>query len=251
MSQKKQQILDWIQDKHRDYYYGINLLQQVSNKKSLIATLSRKKSIWNFNKLIYELQKHLPSGTIEQSYEKDETRPSSLQQASNEPAPGNENNELSIKKSNDKSVYSVHRSDNRAGGSIPSRFPVIDLSPLEDQKKMLYAERDHLHPQLMLVDSDDQRYELAKRISDISPKISKLNATIETIKQTGKIPMKMAVELLSAKDYKRLENVKVNIRRLKRAIEKPTSLKQLERDKEHLDKFIQEQEQLLSYARTK
>lgn len=248
MEHKRNKIKDYLQSKNRDYFEGIALLSSVCNKRVLISHLSRKQSVPNFNKLIYELTKsiHVINETTENppknTGESAEIRPPRVN-----PSPGYESDKPSIKKSTNKGLHSIFRTTDNPGDSNRLLACQLDLSPLEDQKKMLYAERDHLHPQLMLVDSDEKRFELAKRISDISPKISKLNHVINEIKSTGQIPMKYAVELLPAKQYKRLENVKVNIRRLKREIKNPKSIASKTQNEKRLAQYEAEQKSILRY----
>jgi hypothetical protein len=229
---------------------GVDLLRKVCSKRALINFLSRKNSPNNFEKLIYELTKHkgtFSNETVESSRAK-ESDSSKQEKTHHEPGKCNEGNHLPIEKSINQGVHNLFRSNSRSNGANRILLPNEPLTKLEDQKKDLYAERDHLHPQLMLVDSDEKRYELAKRIQDISPKISKLNQVIYQIKETGQIPMKMAVELLSAKEWKRLENIKVNIRRLKRELKNPKSISDKENNEKRLKEYQAAQTKLLTYA---
>lgn len=196
-------IYTFLKNGSLDYDYGVSLLREVCNKKMLIQSLSRKKSAANFDKLNYELEKSLDESGFTKEItvdvkivtKKDIKVANGSVISSKAPHPKKENS----------SKYSA--ADDTLISSAIDR--------LLAEKRDLYAQRDHLHPQLSLVKDDSERHDIAKKIQLIQPQLDKLQTQIDMIKSNGHLPTEVAAKQMTGATFQRFKMVQSYIRRYK------------------------------------
>jgi hypothetical protein len=124
-------------------------------------------------------------------------------------------------------LYAIEKTNTRStsSGNISNGSVLSGLTDrLQNQRKELYRLRGHLHGQLHIANTDEERHQLAFRIMNSQGEIDDLNRDIKSI-ESGNVPSKHLKVNRSADEYIRIRNLKTYIARYEKKIENCTSLK--------------------------
>ena len=241
------QINKWLLE-DGPYYTGIDLLRQVCGKQRLISLLSKRESPKNRAKLKYELSKH--TNLEYHVKEKQEIiQPSIINDRKNE---AKESESSSISKSQRKHVQSTHGQNTSVllpDGRVDNIEFGTDLSSIKQKlisnRNSLYKQRAHFHGQLHIASTKPKRFELAKKIMTIQPKIDNANRHIKYIELTGSIPPELKIMQYDAATFQRIDNIRTYISRYKKKLKQATETDKINRYQLLLDKYKQELESLV------
>ncbi len=228
-----------------DYDFGLSLYAQVDHKKALLRNLQSKSSEYNKRKLVYELDKYLNSvnyiheATTKTQASKPEPKTAHINAIHEDSRKHSKENDLLVHNRRNNPVHSVDRTDF-------SDHLHLTLQELTAERNLLYKQRDHLHPQLVLVDSDQKRFEIAREIQAVQPAVDRLNNKIKQIKATGVIDEETAINQMSAVDYKTLQKYRSYIRRYKRLVKSSTTSAETTKYQNHLEHYQALEKQLLN-----
>lgn len=239
-----QEIYNFLNSEDLDYFYGVSLLRSVCSKRGLMNTLSKGKSPKRLELLLYELKKNINYAKIQEeegntSEENAELRKRAIQSKSVHADNGQPEQEGFVSES----IVIDHKRG--FGGRASTDLANLKVRQLIQNRNGKYALRDHYHGQLHSATSDDERFDLAKEILKRGTEIDDYNFRIDQVYETGQIDHKSAIELLSAEEYKTLQNVKIYISRYKRKVSSAKSLKSRENAQKTLDKYQSERDKLL------
>lgn len=204
----------------------------------MLAVLSKGYSEVNASRLESELIKLLSSNVKEKAAkgfkitETSHVRPTDapIQGAvlQRDQTPGNSN----INKPDD-----IHLGDD-------SVFLSTVLEKVKNERIQAYRTRGFYHSQLSIVLTDEERYELAKKIQELMLRIRELNGHFDQL-NAGSIPRIYQVTELTAEQYVRVKNLKQYISTYKRKIPTATSLAQKEKWEQIIVKYIEELNQFI------
>jgi len=227
-----------------NYYYGVGLLDQVCKNRSLLMSLRRKISDFNIEKLKYELEKYLTS--INYVQESKELQENAVVQKTIDVGAKRE----SFSKHEQTATVSKPQMDgldrhtnisSHLINSVQSR-----ISEWTTARNSLYALRDSYHGELHAAQTDERRYELACLIQPIQGQVDEYNRKIKEIKQTNTLPENEVKNELTAKQFARLQHVKIYINRYKVKANKANTVEKREHYTAKMESFITEKQEILN-----
>jgi len=236
-------IDDWLFDQG-DYSVGIALLSQVCKKRALINTLLVSQSNFNKNKIIYELEKHLKSASYGKQQKKRqksrEIRSGSIPRKENDAGAGDE----SINQPREESSGVVHSDvyiPGVSGDNSPlSGLVLRKLDEIKRQRNDCYAQRDHLHPKLSIVESNTERFELAGQIRSLTDEITTYNQQMSELEANNSIPLALQDRNIWFELEKKLQNTKKYITKYKLLVKNAESIKKRDHHQGIVDKYEKE-----------
>lgn len=219
----------FLETNSSDYYYGLSLVSQVCRNKTLLSNLRRKQSQVNHDKLLYELNKYLISINYEQKeseiteqYKNNQNFNDKSQNsefgAGVESEPGTSKEAISEKR-NDFNTKRYLSNSSHINNTLFSRVKAIEI-----ERNKLYGLRDSYHGQLHGKTTKKERFELAKSIIELGPKIDKLNSRLKTIYAEGKLEEVDVKSTLSVKANDNLKNYKIYVARYKNKASKAKTI---------------------------
>jgi hypothetical protein len=201
------------------YYEACSIFGIVSKNKRISQNLMRDDSKKNREKLEYEIKKILKNSPQAVRIDTEVLKYISEPLIQEKPT---------IKQET-KSISFSLIAENKSSG--------IKNSILE-RRKELYRERGHFHGRMHEAETNEARYELAKSIMDIQPKIDSLNRDLKEI-ENGQLPSKYLKTEATAGEFRTVRNVKMYIARAKKKLLTETNPSEIEKLKSLLESYNQ------------
>lgn len=200
-----------------DYSYGVYLLSQIHKNKRLIQTLLKKESNKNWEKLVYELQRHherLRKHT--ENVEKTKEFPHQPKKHESSAIPA-----IHVKSLEGRTPNEFQTSTSSATDFDRSNSPVFHnnsvahlIEKVKAKRIKLYRSRGHLHGRLHEARTKDIRKQLARDIIDIQKEIESVNKDLQLIEE-GKLPKELVLKMMdgaTALEYRNVQNYVVRYR---------------------------------------
>lgn len=222
-----------------NYDRAVSICKEVLSNSRIYLMLLKGDTKKNREVIIYQLRKY--QRINKQNYvSKQENTDSKLQREIGTGTIDEDKHVFSgeIRPNECKSISPEHRDNYRARNSDDHLL----IKAREAQKK-LYKKRGHLHGRLHQVDTDPERYKIAKQIIELQDEVEKINDTIESLVE-GSVPEEFLFKHVSAEVYKRIEAIKRYIRRYRKKLESSTTAAEQKKFSDFVNKYELELEEL-------